>query len=632
MSNTKVIKTRIQNKVDLFSNWQGSGILLNGEIATVRVDTRETFINPITGIEEPKYELLMKIGNGTASFNDLPWLSAKAADVYDWAKVKNSHDLPIVVIDDGEYKPDTLGSYLQTYGTAISDNAAAIEANSDAIASLLGTGGSGGTIAERITAAIEALDGLDPVYVDESNTPNNIVKAVTQVDGKIQVTFGRITKDELPVLDTSDIAYSDKDNLKDKLDAIDTAIEANADKLEGIDETVVDYVNNTIGSLDLKHITTEGESEETENFVTAIAQEDGQVSYTTHTLPTVKDSEIGTNKKGIVAIGYTGGAASHDAVFGTNGLSSQVESNAANIESIRNAIAGGVHFIGVTTTELKDGGTAVPVITGKNYTALDRQAGDIVLYKDGTKDEKEFIWTGSVWEELGDLTRIGALETLVGGLNEAARTDNQFVTHIYNNNGVYEIKKARPTSSNISHADASVADALDSHDTRLEDIEGILGDVDDVADAIESAINGLKIDDPESAGNTKDYKFISSISLADGEFTVTKHELPTANADNFGVVMLSDAINHTTAANAGVAATPYAVNQVLVAVEDVDTRVEKIAGDYVRFAEEEAEGKKVTKLYAGTTGVDMIIFDCGDASDVSLAPAASYYDGTVTIN
>ena len=29
---------------------------------------------------------MLKIGNGTGAFKDLPWLSALAADVYPWAK------------------------------------------------------------------------------------------------------------------------------------------------------------------------------------------------------------------------------------------------------------------------------------------------------------------------------------------------------------------------------------------------------------------------------------------------------------------------------------------------------------------------------------------------------------------
>lgn len=65
-------------------------------------------------------------------------------------------------------------------------------------------------------------------------------------------------------------------------------------------------------------------------------------------------------------------------------------------------ITGAMHFAGTTTTTLKDGDTTNPIkikqsstdTTGTNYTAI---SGDVVLYSG-----KEFIWTGSAWEILGD--------------------------------------------------------------------------------------------------------------------------------------------------------------------------------------------------------------------------------------
>ena len=70
----------------------------------------------------------------------------------------------------------------------------------------------------------------------------------------------------------------------------------------------------------------------------------------------------------------------------------------------RAAIAGGTHFIGITTTALTDGsGTNPVVINGDDVTAAN---GDIVVY-----GNKEFIWADvdSKWHELGDVTNLGAL-------------------------------------------------------------------------------------------------------------------------------------------------------------------------------------------------------------------------------
>lgn len=53
-----------------------------------------------------------------------------------------------------------------------------------------------------------------------------------------------------------------------------------------------------------------------------------------------------------------------------------------------------MHFLGSTPTEISEGSTAHPVIDGKLVQVL--VLGDVVRYQD-----KEFIWDGSAWYELG---------------------------------------------------------------------------------------------------------------------------------------------------------------------------------------------------------------------------------------
>ena len=59
-------------------------------------------------------------------------------------------------------------------------------------------------------------------------------------------------------------------------------------------------------------------------------------------------------------------------------------------------------YLGVTTTELTDGSTTNPItINGESVTA---KKGEIANY-----GSKEFIFNGSVWQEFGDMSAIGAL-------------------------------------------------------------------------------------------------------------------------------------------------------------------------------------------------------------------------------
>ena len=59
------------------------------------------------------------------------------------------------------------------------------------------------------------------------------------------------------------------------------------------------------------------------------------------------------------------------------------------------------HFLGKSTTAITDGGTQTPTIGGAEVTP---HAGDIVVYNNG-----EFIYGGTSWVELGDLSGLGDL-------------------------------------------------------------------------------------------------------------------------------------------------------------------------------------------------------------------------------
>ena len=96
-----VVTTRIPSKYDTLSPWQNSTLsLLKGEIAIVKLLTTDADGNQI-----PAH--LMKVGdeNGT-SFENLPWLSATAADVYDWAKEEDPSTVTIKQNAGTAAKPD----------------------------------------------------------------------------------------------------------------------------------------------------------------------------------------------------------------------------------------------------------------------------------------------------------------------------------------------------------------------------------------------------------------------------------------------------------------------------------------------------------------------------------------------
>jgi hypothetical protein len=81
MAENKILNTRVQLKYDLYSEWQKVESIFKpfkGEVCIV---------NPGANLSDAtSAPCLMKVGDGEKLFKDLPWISALAADVYEWAK------------------------------------------------------------------------------------------------------------------------------------------------------------------------------------------------------------------------------------------------------------------------------------------------------------------------------------------------------------------------------------------------------------------------------------------------------------------------------------------------------------------------------------------------------------------
>ena len=139
------LSTRIKLKYDTLTNWSTiNPVLLAGEVAVVAIPTSE----PSTVGQVTKPAIVFKVGDGTTEFNTLPYASGLAADVYAWAKAAT--------------KP----SY--TAG----------EVGADAAGTAQGL--------------INALD------VTDSAVGGQYVSAVSQVNGKIQVTRASLPTVNIP--------------------------------------------------------------------------------------------------------------------------------------------------------------------------------------------------------------------------------------------------------------------------------------------------------------------------------------------------------------------------------------------------------------------------------------------------
>lgn len=86
---TKTLNTRIKSKIDTLSNWQtASTILFAGEIGVATIAANAVLPSDLSALTGHLPAIVIKVGDGTKGWNELPYLSAFGADVYDWAKAE----------------------------------------------------------------------------------------------------------------------------------------------------------------------------------------------------------------------------------------------------------------------------------------------------------------------------------------------------------------------------------------------------------------------------------------------------------------------------------------------------------------------------------------------------------------
>ena len=89
-----------------------------------------------------------------------------------------------------------------------------------------------------------------------------------------------------------------------------------------------------------------------------------------------------------------------------NASSTNLPTTAAVVGYVQDKTAGltgAMHFLGISTTAVTDGGTETPTISGHNFVTDPLVAGDVILYRTTQNVVgQEYVWTGTVWELLGD--------------------------------------------------------------------------------------------------------------------------------------------------------------------------------------------------------------------------------------
>lgn len=535
------LNTRIQLKYDTYTNWYTNNpVLKTGELAIAEIPA-DTGTVP----NEPAY--LLKVGNGTDHFNDLDWISGKAADVYAWAKaatkptyqaseIKGLEDFIAGEIQDTNTKYQivqngNMGFKLQSQELGVGTWTDVNEITLTAPVYTLVEGSTNGTV---------AFNGEDvPVHGlgTAAYTASTAYDAAGAAAG-VQTTLTGTASDA----SSANTIYGAKKYADEKATAAQTAAEGHADDL--------------IAALD-----NDGQTAGTGEVISAVSQADGVISVSKKTLAEADIPALSTAK----ITGLTAALAGKQdtLVFNTAyNASSNKAATMADVTKAVSGLSGAMHYIGESTTD-PAGGTAT--VEGHE----DWVSGDVVTY-----NAKEYVYDGENWRELGDessfavkgsivdadiaaganiaQSKIAGLETALAGkatpaditsaigdldVAQVSVATGSKITAIEEVDGKINVttgaivagdipelpqsKITNLTTDLAAKADAAIVTALDG---RIDDLETAIGEGGSVEQQITDAINALDKGD----SNTPN-QFVTSVSQNNGLISVARAQPTIAN-------------------------------------------------------------------------------------------------------
>ena len=260
--------TRIQLKYDTWANWNTTAALakipLKGEVCLVEVPS-----GTATGAAQATPpSVLMKVGDGTTTFAQLPWLSALSADVHSWAK-KSESDFLSWLDTTGKFATDAELAAVNGAVEALANRVTPLEtAKTDHetrlgdLEAALGTGGSTeNSISKRVEAledSMETVQGAASVagsIAEAKKAGTDAAAAASTADGKAVAAQSAVDAVELQLTGIAagngtvkaaiDEAAAKGQGAQDAVDAIEEVLEGYTTK-----GSVASAINGLDGRLD----------------------------------------------------------------------------------------------------------------------------------------------------------------------------------------------------------------------------------------------------------------------------------------------------------------------------------------------------------------------------------------------
>ena len=515
------LQTRIMLKYDSYTNWTANNpVLLAGEVAVATIPSGTSVTTKGSREMQDLPNVVMKVGDGSAHYNDLKFVSALAADVYDWAKaaqkpsydaneilnlkefVENISDIDtntqytIVEVEGSEgfkfelkYK-DLADIEFKSFNDPVYIDLTHANARLKAAEQKLEELSGEGSIADMIANAIAGLDA----EINQTAGADGLALHIKEVDGIITELSGSIAPETYDAYGSAAQALTDAKAYSDaNLAAAKEYSDANlAAANKHTDDAIagLDYTGYVAGEAEGQIV----------SFVGTISEQDGVIS-----------------------------AEKRDLVF--ESAYNATSNKAATMKDVTDAVAdlnGAMHFAGVSTTDPVN--DKVTIDNKPDYVA---ESGDVVIY-----NTIEYVYDGTKWVQLGD-------ETLAGKLIAALDVPDIAV-------GADSTLSVIGETDGVIHATPVKIQIAQSQVTGLEDrigaIEDALGEEGDLPKQVKANTEAIAVINGEDAGKSMrevgaeeaakavaaldqddaavEGQYVASVKQVDGKIEVTRAELP----------------------------------------------------------------------------------------------------------
>lgn len=284
------------------------------------------------------------------------------------------------------------------------------------------------------------ITGKPSTFTPTSHTHGNISN-----DGKISTTATIATGDRLLIVDSDTTAGN---AVTGSSITFDGSTKTKALTQAGTWETFNNYSHPT--SSGNKHIPAGGSSGQILRWSadgTAAWGADNDTKYTAGSGLTLSTANQFSIKSSGVTNAMLAGSIANEKLSNSKITIGGVDvSLGGSVTLAELGLSSAMHFIGKTTTALTDGASTNPiVIASKNVTA---KTGDVVL----SGSNKEYVFDGTNWEELGDESSYKVKQTAVNSPSASGNTLAFIDTISQNTNGVITATKKNVQSASTSQA------------------------------------------------------------------------------------------------------------------------------------------------------------------------------------